>query len=142
MRPRLIQKVKYTFRRMQPISYLVLLLLMVLSLACCNAYHTVTVNERNSIEDPQRIYRVELKDGSFVDFSTDSLRYGRLRESEIFGVIDDGSTQSIPLSEISRIYTKGPSTAATIGNITIVLASVAAIVLGFSAGLSSGLWGP
>jgi len=114
----------------RPIFPLRLFLLVAILLQGCNSYHTLTIEERDSIVEPQRIFRVELKDRSFVDFSSDSSGYGRFGENEIVGVLDDGSTRRIPLTEIERIYTKGTSTAATIGNLTFIGVGVAFIVYG------------
>ena len=105
----------------------------------CDSYHTLTVKERNLLQEPQRIFRLELKDHSFVEFATDSSGYGTLRDSEIVGVLENGVVQTVRLNEIQRIYTKGPSTAATIGNLTFV-GIVAAIVLSGILGRHGG-WG-
>ena len=89
-------------------------------LSGCSSYRILTVDERERIVEPQKIFRLELTDDSFVDFSTDSSGFGKLRQNDIVGITDDDSLRVIPLNQIRHIYTKEPSATATITNLSLI----------------------
>ena len=88
----------------------------------------MTVDQRSTIAEPQRIFRLELTDHTFLEFSDDSSGFGHLRENDIAGILDDGTYREIPLTDVFRISTKSPSVAATVGNIAFIGVTVAMIV--------------
>jgi ABC-type Fe3+-hydroxamate transport system substrate-binding protein len=106
--------------------------LFLLFIEGCSSYNSVTSENCDQIASSEIIYKIEKRNGSMIEFSQDSSRQARIQDSVLIGMQTDGSPISIPVTDVSRIYTKHPSTTATIVNVGIITVGVGGLMYIFS----------
>jgi len=94
----------------------------------CSSYRSVTVAERERISFQERIYKIEMTSGNFIDFSDDPLGYAVLKSGGIERFLPDGSVVTIPFTEVKRIYAKETTLLSSAGSIILIGAVVAALL--------------
>jgi GTP cyclohydrolase FolE2 len=88
----------------------------------------VTSENRSKVASSEIIYKVEKSNGTMVEFSQDTSRQAHIQNSVVIGMQTDGSQISIPIGDVNRIYTKQPSTTATIVNVGIITVGVGGLI--------------
>ena len=100
-----------------------MMIVVVSSCACltagCYAYQSFSVDEREDISPPQCIYKIETTDGDVIECRDDSAGCASITPAGITCVLQDSSVQVIPMTRVSRIYTRKPSTTSTLSLIHI-----------------------
>jgi hypothetical protein len=94
----------------------------------CSSYSSVTSENCDKVTSSEIIYKIEKRNGSMIELSQDSSSQARIQDSVLIGVQTDGSPISIPVTDVDRIYTKHPSTTATIVNVGMVTVGIGGVI--------------
>jgi ABC-type Fe3+-hydroxamate transport system substrate-binding protein len=107
---------------------IILTALLLLLIEGCSSYSSVTSENCDKVTNSEIIYKIEKRNGSIIEFSQDSSRQARIQDSVLIGMQTNGSPISIPVTDVNRIYTKHPSTTATIVNVGIVTVGIGGVI--------------
>jgi hypothetical protein len=105
-----------------------ILVLICLGFCGCSSYRNVSIAERERLTPEERIYKIELTSGEFVEFEGDPLGFAMLKPGGIERLLADGAVVTIPVASVKRIYTKETTFLSTTGGI-ILISAVGAVLL-------------
>ena len=111
----------------------IIIAIFTLVLSGCSSVRQFTVAERDNIKESQKIYKVELIDGTEIRFDSDPLGYALLRPNSIDRIKADGSIESIDLTTVKTIFTERPNAFLTVMAIVVSVLGLCAIALGSAA---------
>jgi hypothetical protein len=106
----------------------------------CHSSREFLVQDRDQIEERQRIYEIRTIDGRVVNFESDSLGYALLRDSTLERFPGNGVTDTIPLSTVSLLRTNRPEPTRTLIAVLIGTGVGALLVGSWIHGWHSGSW--
>ncbi len=106
----------------------------------CSSTHQFLVQDRQQIQDPRRVYKIQTVDNKIISFESDSLGYAILRDTTLERSVGYGSVENIPLSTVKVLYARGPDQTRSVIAIALGVGVIVLIITSIDHGLHSGSW--
>ncbi len=109
--------------------YLIAVLFISVGLFSGGCYYSSTIPVQDNVKIDSTIepYKVETLDGKTIDFRSDPDGHAYLKDSMVVRILSGGSTESIPVSDIKKLYIRHYNVALTL---VLVAASSSMVLLG------------